>query len=300
MKNVWVFPGQGSQSTGMSADLLEVGAEKFLAAEQILGWSVIEKCQADLAELTKTQFTQPCLYTISAILTDLLLNADQLPDLVAGHSLGEYSALYCAGVFDFATGLKLVQQRSLLMAEAKGGAMTAMIGFDRTLLEQAIAETPDVVLANDNSADQVVISGTVAAVQAVVAQVKTKRAIPLPVSGAFHSPLMTTAAAQFAQVLAEVEFAEPSIPVLLNLAPEQPQTSAKTIQDLLSQQISAPVRWREICLYLNQKYSDCQVLEVGAGKVLTGLIKRTAPSLQLLNLSNLTQLRTYLGDADAI
>jgi [acyl-carrier-protein] S-malonyltransferase len=293
MKNVWVFPGQGSQSTGMANDLLEVGQDKFQAAEQVLGWSVIEKCQAD-AELPLTQFTQPCLYTISAILTDLLKRAEKKPDLVTGHSLGEYSALYCAEVFDFVTGLKLVQKRSQLMSEAKGGAMTALIGFERSQLEQIIAQIPDVVLANDNSADQVVISGTEAAVQSVVSQVKTKRAIPLPVSGAFHSPLMAIAASAFAMELTKVEFAEPIYPVLLNLAPDRPQTSANILQAMISQQISAPVRWREICLYLEQFYSGQQVLEVGAGKVLTGLIKRTAPSLALINIGNLTQLQAYI------
>jgi [acyl-carrier-protein] S-malonyltransferase len=297
MKNVWVFPGQGSQASGMADELSEVGRAKFELASEILGWSMIEKCQTSAEELTKTEFTQPCLYTISAILTDLLKDAGKNADLVAGHSLGEYSALYCGNVFDFATGLKLVQQRSLLMSEAKGGAMTALIGFDRDVLEQVISETADVVLANDNSAEQVVISGTAAAVEAVVKQVKTKRAIPLPVSGAFHSPLMAIAAAQFAEVLAEVEFVDPTIPILLNILPDRPQTSAQMIKQLLSQQISAPVRWREICLYLSQNLEaeHSQILEVGAGKVLTGLIKRTAPGLGLINISNLTQLQEYIG-----
>ncbi|MDX1978175.1 MAG: ACP S-malonyltransferase [Pseudanabaenaceae cyanobacterium bins.68] len=295
MNKIWVFPGQGSQSVGMADDLLAVGQEKFRLAEQILGWSITEKCRATAEELAQTQFTQPSLYTISVILTDLLKQAGEKPDLVAGHSLGEYSALYCAGVFDFATGLKLVQQRSQLMAATQGGAMTALIGFDRSELEAAIATIPDVVLANDNSAEQVVISGTAAAVAELVSQVKTKRAIPLPVSGAFHSPLMAEAANAFTQVLNSVEFADPQIPVLLNLYPDRPLEQASQIQAAIAQQITAPVRWREICIYLEQQYPQARVLEVGAGKVLTGLIKRTAPSLELFNLSSLSQVQAYLS-----
>jgi [acyl-carrier-protein] S-malonyltransferase len=253
MTTVWVFPGQGSQAIGMGSDLLEVGAAKFAQADQILGWSIASKCQASLEELSQTQYTQPALYLISAILTDLLKASGKVPCLVAGHSLGEYSALYCAGVIDFGTGLELVKQRSLLMSQASGGAMTALIGFDRAQLEAIIAATADVVLANDNSAEQVVISGTVAAVQSVCDQVKTKRAIPLPVSGAFHSHLMAAAAAQFAEILAQVEFKDATIPVLLNGAPDQPQTSGQILGDRLSQQMTAPVRWREICLYFESQ-----------------------------------------------
>jgi [acyl-carrier-protein] S-malonyltransferase len=205
-KNVWIFPGQGSQAVGMGLDLAEVGRDKFAKAEQILGWSILEKIQTDTTELAKTEFTQPCLYVISAILADLLKAKGAKPDAVAGHSLGEYSALYCADVFDFATGLELVKQRSLLMAEASGGAMTALIGFNRTELEKAIAATPDVILANDNSAEQVVISGTEAALKSICEQVKSKRAIALAVSGAFHSPLMAEAAAQFAIALEKTIF----------------------------------------------------------------------------------------------
>lgn len=296
MHKIWVFPGQGSQSVGMADDLLAVGQDKFVLAEQILGWSVMEKCQATPEELAQTQFTQPSLYTISAILSDRLKQAGARPDLVAGHSLGEYSALYCAEVFDFATGLKLVQQRAQLMAATQGGAMTALIGFDRPELENAIATVPDVVLANDNSAEQVVISGTASAIAQVVSQVKTKRAIPLPVSGAFHSPLMADAANTFAAVLNSVEFADPQVPVLLNLYPDRPLTQASAIHQAIAQQITAPVRWRELCLYLAQQYPQAQVLEVGAGKVLTGLVKRNAPSLELVNLSNLSQVQAYLAE----
>jgi [acyl-carrier-protein] S-malonyltransferase len=285
-KNVWIFPGQGSQAVGMGLDLAEVGKDKFAKAEQILGWSILEKSQTDAAELSKTQFTQPSLYVISAILADVLKAKGAKPDAVTGHSLGEYSALYAAGVVDFATGLELVKQRSLLMSEASGGAMTALIGFDRTQLETAIAQTENVILANDNSADQVVISGTETAVKSIVAQVKTKRAIPLAVSGAFHSPLMAEAAAKFATILERTIFNDADIPVISNVEPNDATTSGQALRDLITQQMTSPVRWREICLYLAEQGYE-QAIEVGAGKVLTGLVKRTAPSLALVNISTL-------------
>ena len=287
-KNVWIFPGQGSQAVGMGLDLAEVGKDKFAKAEQILGWSILEKSQTDATELAKTQFTQPCLYVISTILADILKERGAKPEAVTGHSLGEYSALYCAGVVDFATGLELVKQRSLLMSAASGGAMTALIGFDRAQLEAAIAQTTDVILANDNSADQVVISGTAAAVKLICEQVKSKRAIPLAVSGAFHSPLMADAASQFATVLEQTIFNDAEIPVISNVEPNDATTSGQVLRDRLIQQMTSPVRWREICLYLTAQGYE-QAIEVGSGKVLTGLVKRSAPTLTLINVSTLAQ-----------
>ncbi|ELS31166.1 MULTISPECIES: ACP S-malonyltransferase [Pseudanabaena] len=287
-KNVWIFPGQGSQAVGMGLDLETVGKDKFAKAEQILGWSVLEKVQTDATELAKTQFTQPCLYVISAILTDILKTKGLSPHAVTGHSLGEYNALYCAGVIDFATGLELVKQRSLLMAEASGGAMTALIGFDRHALEAEIAATENVILANDNSADQVVISGTAAAVKSICERVKVKRAIPLAVSGAFHSPLMAEAAAKFAKVLEQTIFNDAEISVISNVEPNDATTSGQVLRDRLCQQMTSPVRWREICLYLAAQGYE-QAIEVGSGKVLTGLVKRSAPSLALVNISTLEQ-----------
>ena len=287
-KNVWIFPGQGSQAVGMGLDLVDVGKDKFDKAEQILGWSILEKSQTDVTELSKTQFTQPCLYVISAILVDVLKAKGLIPHAVTGHSLGEFSALYAAGVVDFATGLELVRQRSLLMSEASGGAMTALIGFDRMALETAIAATENVILANDNSADQVVISGTETAVKSICEQVKSKRAIPLAVSGAFHSPLMAEASAKFAAIIQQTTFNDAEVSVISNVEPNDTTTSGQVLRDRITQQMTSPVRWREICLYLAEQGYE-QAIEVGSGKVLTGLVKRTAPSLTLVNVSNLEQ-----------
>lgn len=294
MQTVWVFPGQGSQAVGMGTDLFEseLAQEKLKIAEEILGWAIADKCRGDVAELSQTQFTQPCLYVISAILVDILKSKGYCSDLVAGHSLGEFSALYAAEVVDFAAGLKLVRERSLLMSAATGGAMTALIGFDRSQLENLIGARADVVIANDNSADQVVISGLASAVIGICEQLKPKRALPLAVSGAFHSPMMAAAATQFASALAPVEFKDAKIPVLSNLQPNQPTSSGLTLKSLMTQQMTAPVRWREICLYLQAAGCE-QAIEVGAGKVLTGLIKRTSSKIKLTNIATLEQLREY-------
>ncbi|MFN3927183.1 MAG: ACP S-malonyltransferase [Pseudanabaenaceae cyanobacterium] len=284
MKTVWVFPGQGSQSVGMHLPLLPLGTEKFQSAREILGWSVIDICAGDVATLSQTQYTQPCLYTISAIYADQLRQQGQTPDLVAGHSLGEYSALYASGVWDFRTGLELVKQRSLLMSQAQGGKMVALIGVDRSQLGTVVAQQPEVVIANDNSPEQVVISGTIAGVDQVLTQITAKRVIPLPVSGAFHSPLMAEAEQQLAELIAGVEFADPQVPVLLSTDPRTPITDGATLKTQLQKQMTSPVRWREIVLYLEEQ-GFTEAIEVGAGKVLTGLIKRTAPSMRLVNLA---------------
>ena len=289
-KTAWVFPGQGSQAVGMDVDLAELPAAqpKFEQAQQILGWSVVARCQGDEVELSRTLYTQPCLYVIESILADLLKERGQLPELVAGHSLGEYVALYVANVFDFETGLRLVKRRAELMDAAAGGKMAALMKFDREQLKQKLDKLPDVVIANDNSAEQVVVSGTPEGVDAILAQVKAKRAVPLKVSGAFHSPLMAWAAQQFQNVLQSVEFADAEVPVLSNVEPA-PASEGARLKDRLMRQITEAVRWREIMLQLPE-LGVSQVIEVGPGKVLTGLVKRTCPDLALKNVGSMAEL----------
>jgi [acyl-carrier-protein] S-malonyltransferase len=289
-KTAWVFPGQGSQAIGMGADLysLPEAQAKFERAAQILGWSVPELCQDLEDRVSRTLYTQPCLYVIETILVDLLRARGERPALVAGHSLGEYVALYAAGVFDFESGLRLVKRRAELMDAASDGVMAALLGFDREQLETQIAQTPDVVLANDNNSGQVVISGTVAAVDAILASVKSKRALKLNVSGAFHSPLMATAAADFQPMLDSVEFRPAEVPVLSNTDP-LPTVNSAALKQRLSEQMTGPVRWREISLQFNELGLE-RVIEVGPGKVLTGIIKRTCPGLSLQNVSSLAEL----------
>ena len=289
-KTAWVFPGQGSQAIGMGMDLLDISyaKDRFDLAEEILGWSVIDICQSEDDKISRTLYTQPCMYVVESILADLLREKRQQPDLVAGHSLGEYIALYVAGVFEWSAGLRLIQRRAELMDSVAGGMMAALIGFDREELKQQIQQTPDVVLANDNSPAQAVISGTPAAVEAVISQVKKKRAIPLKVSGAFHSPFMAAAATEFQQVLESVTFKPAQIPVLSNVEPI-PSMDTKVLKERLSRQITGSVRWRETSLRLPEEGIE-RVVEIGPGTVLTGLIKRTCPNLTLENVSSLEDL----------
>ncbi|ERN40273.1 malonyl CoA-acyl carrier protein transacylase [Rubidibacter lacunae KORDI 51-2] len=282
-KTAWVFPGQGSQALGMDADLTELltARNRFAIAEEILGWSIPELCHSSEETLARTLYTQPCLYAIACILADVLRDRGREPQLAAGHSLGEYVALYVGQVFDFATGLQLVKRRAELMDAATGGQMVALMKFDRAQLEAVVAQTPNAVLANDNSEQQAVISGTPDAVAAVLEQVKARRVIPLKVSGAFHSPLMGAAAAEFESALEPIPFADASVPVLSNVDPT-PEKAGHVLKQRIIAQMTGPVRWREIVLRLGvEEITD--VVEVGPGNVLTGLLKRTDPNIALHN-----------------
>jgi [acyl-carrier-protein] S-malonyltransferase len=298
-KTAWVFPGQGSQTVGMGMDLRDIptAKTKLAIAEQILGWSVLDICQGDEETLSRTLYTQPCLYVVESILAELLIDRVGLPQLVAGHSLGEYVALYVARVFDFASGLKLVKKRSELMDKAAGGKMAALMKFDRQKLEKVIEDTPNIVIANDNSSAQVVISGTPEAVETVMAKVKAKRAVILNVSGAFHSPLMQNAAEQFQLELESIAFADAKIPVLSNVEPTA-ATDKDILKQRLSKQMTGSVRWREIMQQLPAE-EITQVVEVGPGKVLTGLLKRACRDIELQNISSIAELNAWANSLDA-
>jgi [acyl-carrier-protein] S-malonyltransferase len=289
-KAAWVFPGQGSQAIGMGSDLLNLleAKARFEQADAILGWSVAGICQNEDDKVSQTRYTQPCLYVVETILADLLKARGEAPSWVAGHSLGEYSALYAAGVFSFEDGLRLIQRRAELMDEATEGMMAALLGFDRAQLEAVLAETPGAVLANDNNAGQVVISGTPEAIDEVIAKVKSKKAVRLNVSGAFHSPLMSDASEKFQAVLDAVTFKDAEIPVLSNVDPN-PATDASALKDRLSRQMTGSVRWREISLQLPE-IGATHLVEVGPGKVLTGIMKRTCPDLVLKNVGSIADL----------
>lgn len=290
VKTAWVFPGQGSQEVNMGVDLQTIPAAnaKFEIAEKILGWSVLDICKQDEATLSQTIYTQPCLYVIEAIIADLLVEKIGLPQLVAGHSLGEYIALYVAGVFDFESGLSLVKKRAELMANAAGGKMAALMKFDRKQLEDLIDSVDGVVLANDNSNAQVVISGTPEAVTEVINQVKAKRIVELSVSGAFHSPLMEDASKQFQTVLEQITFNEARVAVLSNVNPT-PTTNAAELKQRLKAQMTGSVRWREIMEQFSNQQVD-RVVEVGPGKVLSGLVKRACKGIDLANVGTAKQL----------
>ena len=286
----WVFPGQGSQKVGMADGLLDLpGAlECFRQASDLLGRDLLAICQGqatgELSDLNDTRNTQPALFLIESLLASQLQAQGRSPSLVAGHSLGELVALHVAGVFDFATGLALMQKRSTLMAAAGGGAMTAVMGFDRSQLDQLVAATEGVVIANDNSSAQVVLSGSPEAVAAVADQLTCKRAIPLAVSGAFHSPFMADAAQAFAQELEAVAFADAQVPVLSNTDPT-PTTSGEAIKARLIRQMTTGVRWRETMDQFTALGINTTV-EIGPGAVLSGLIKRSCEGIATAQVAN--------------
>jgi [acyl-carrier-protein] S-malonyltransferase len=290
----WVFPGQGSQKVGMAADVLELpGArERFCAASELLGRDLLAICNGEaegkLSDLNDTRNTQPALFVLESLLVDGLKAQGRSADVVAGHSLGELVALYAAGVFDVSTGLRLMKTRSELMAAAGGGAMTAVMGFERNELEALVDATEGVVIANDNSSAQVVLSGSPEAVAAVAGTLKCKRAIPLAVSGAFHSPFMQAAADAFASELEAVAFEDALIPVLSNTDPT-PERNADKLKARLRSQMVTGVRWRETMDAFQQAGINTTV-EIGPGNVLSGLIKRSCDGISPAQISSAADL----------
>ena len=286
----WVFPGQGSQKEGMADGLLDLPGtrERFEEASALLGRDLLAICQGqgsgELADLADTRNTQPALFVIESLLASQLQAQGRSASLVAGHSLGELVALHVAGVFDFATGLALMQKRSTLMAAAGGGAMTAVMGFDRPELDRLVAANDGVVIANDNSSAQVVLSGSPEAVAAVAGQLPCKRAIPLAVSGAFHSPFMAAAAEAFAAELEAVPFADARIPVLSNTDPT-PETNGDALKARLIHQMTTGVRWRETMEQFVAAGIETTV-EIGPGNVLSGLIKRSCEGITTAQIAN--------------
>ena len=275
---IHVFPGQGSQKKGMGEGLFEAFPELTKVADDILGYSIQALCLEDAGDqLNQTQFTQPALYVVNALTyLQRLKEVGAKPDFVAGHSLGEYNALFAAEVFGFETGLRLVQKRGELMAGATGGGMAAVLGMAidkvREVLENA--DVSGVSIANLNSPQQTVLTGSkdgVLALQSIFQEAGAKRYIPLSVSGAFHSPFMEPARKEFESFLNGFEFGKPSIPVISNV--EALPYPDENVADLLALQITSPVRWVETVQYLKQKPNPA-FEEMGPGKVLQGLIRQ--------------------------
>jgi malonyl CoA-acyl carrier protein transacylase len=273
----YVFPGQGSQTTGMGAELFGRFNDMTELADAVLGYSIEELCtQNPDNQLGQTQFTQPALYVVNALsYMGQLYDTGTMPDYVAGHSLGEYNALLAAGVFDFSTGLRLVQKRGELMARVTGGGMAAVIGPSAERVEEIIASTgvEGVSVANYNAPIQTVISGLRASIEKLEDAFMQEGAgfLMLNVSGAYHSPWMAQAQEDFSAFISSFEFNPPAMPVISNLSAE-PYTVDNVKENLL-RQISSPVRWIETVQYLLSK-GENEIVEVGPGEVLTGLIDR--------------------------
>ncbi|QYJ88509.1 ACP S-malonyltransferase [Shewanella halotolerans] len=290
-KIAYVFPGQGSQAVGMLADMAaehEVVGQTFAEASEVLGYDLWQLVQEGPAEsLNQTDKTQPALLTASvAIWRAIQATSASKPALLAGHSLGEYSALVCAGVIDFKDAVKLVELRGQLMQQAVPagtGAMFAIIGLDNDGIAKACEEAAQgevVAPVNFNSPGQVVIAGEKAAVERAADACKAagaKMAVALPVSVPSHCQLMKPAADELAKALDALSFSAPSIPVVNNVDVATPE-SVEAIKDALVRQLYCPVRWSETVEKMAAE-GVSQLVEVGPGKVLTGLAKRINKSL---------------------
>ncbi|OGC25633.1 [acyl-carrier-protein] S-malonyltransferase [candidate division WOR-1 bacterium RIFOXYB2_FULL_42_35] len=285
MKTAFVFPGQGSQTVGMGKDLAESLLDQ---ANQILGFDLKKLCfEGPEEELKKTEITQPAILTVSVAAFQQLATRNPQPATVAGHSLGEYSALVAAGAIKFGDAVKIVNLRGKFMQEAVPigqGAMAAIIGGERAKIEEVCAGIEGVWPANFNSPGQIVISGQKEAVEKASAACKdagAKRAIPLPVSAPFHCPLMQPAADKLKMELDKIEVKDATIPVIANVTAAA-VTSAAEIRDLLVKQVTSPVLWEDS---VKKMIADgvSSFVEVGPGKVLSGLIKKIDRNVETSN-----------------
>ncbi|WP_047709047.1 MULTISPECIES: ACP S-malonyltransferase [Plesiomonas] len=303
-----VFPGQGSQSVGMLADLAQqfpIVEQTFAEASAVLGydlWALVQQGPAE--ELNKTWQTQPALLTASVAIWRVWQEKNgAMPVVMAGHSLGEYSALVCAGVMDFKDAVRLVELRGKLMQEAvpEGtGAMAAIIGLDNDSIAKACAESAEgqvVAPVNFNSPGQVVIAGNKEAVERAGAACKAagaKRALPLPVSVPSHCALMKPAADKLAVALQEITFNAPGIPVINNVDVAA-ESDADAIRSALVRQLYSPVRWTETVESMSAQ-GVAHLLEMGPGKVLTGLTKRIVDSMTAAAVNDVASLAAALGE----
>ena len=297
----WLFPGQASQKVGMGLDLKENSekARKYFEISNEIMECDIQSIIFDGPEekLKRTEYTQPAIYIVSAIMGYLLIDKGLKPDALAGHSLGEYSALAIGGVFDFPTGLKLVKFRSENMAEAgkkEKGSMAAILGLDDDSVQKVCSSydgTGTVVAANYNSPGQVVISGSPDAIQWAMSASKkagARMAVELNVSGAFHSPLMSSARENLAEMINSLEISDSTFPVYTNVD-AKPVTKNKDIKDSLIRQLESPVQWTKTILAM-KKNGIKSFFEVGPGRVLQGLNKRIDRSISSKGIDSIKQL----------
>ena len=311
MRVAFVFPGQGSQYVGMGRDLYETYPEAkalFDEADAIMGFPLSRLCfEGPKEELGDTINTQPALLTVSVALLRML-ELDRLsPATVAGHSMGEYTALVAAGALDFADGLRLVRERGRVMKEAgeqNPGGMAAVLGVEAEALDEicqvASQEAGGIVqLANYNSPDQIVISGHKEALGRALELAReqgARRVIPLAVSIASHSPLMQRAAEAFASVVAQVDFHQPRVPVVANVT-AAPITTVAEIREELVKQLTSTVRWVESIQYMIAQ-GVTTFVEIGPKNVLTGLMRRIDKSVRTVNVGDVAGVEALMRGSE--
>ncbi|MCU6712312.1 ACP S-malonyltransferase [Paenibacillus sp. J5C_2022] len=303
-KTAFVFPGQGAQAVGMGRDAFDASEQAraiFHEADEALGFKLSSIIfDGPEAALKQTANTQPALLTVSAAYMALLEESGLKPDYVAGHSLGEYSALLAANVVSFRDAVKIVRARGQYMEEAVPdgqGAMAAVLGAEREALAALCAsisgECSSVELANVNCPGQIVVSGSAEGVEAVVQRGKeagAKRVIPLEVSGPFHSSLMKPAAERLSEALSGIAIGDASVPVVANVT-ARPATGGEDIRRLLVEQVYSPVLWEDTVRYLIAEGVDT-FIEIGSGSVLAGLIKKVDKGVKVVSINSMAALDT--------
>ncbi len=301
-QTAWVFPGQGSQSVGMCRDLydnVKSAREVFEQADRALGFSISNLIfNGPEEELRQTINAQPALvtagYACLQAAKEIAGNKLSTPSFVAGHSLGEYTALLAAEVFDFPTAVRLARERGRLMHEAgqkRPGAMSAIMGLDETKLAE-VCKASDTVMANINSPGQIVISGAAENIKKAMelaTAAGASRAIPLQVSGAFHSPLMQPAVEGMTKYLDATTFKKPSIPVIGNVT-ALPLNTPEDVKNELKKQLTSPVQWIRTIEYM-VKQGTATIIEIGPGRVLAGLVKRISKETATQNLGDLNAIK---------